>query len=125
MTFSASTIRMTAVLAALATLQACSKPQQNVFYDPWDQYKLGSVYDCGSIQVPDVRHNTLNAATPGFGCSHQSNLTVMVADSLDLQRPRAITPADEVARTRVFQAYREGQDTSAAPDAQGTDSLIQ
>ncbi len=125
MKYSSSTIRTAAVLSALTILQGCAPPQENVFYDPWDQYALGSVYDCGNIQVPDVRLNTQNAATPGFGCSHQSNLTVMVSDPADLQRPRAITPADQVARDRVLEAYREGQNTSTAPTARGTQGLIQ
>lgn len=125
MKYSSSTIRTAAVLSALTILQGCAPPQENVFYDPWDQYALGSVYDCGNIQVPDVRLNTQNAATPGFGCSHQSNLTVMVSEPADLQRPRAITPADQVARDRVLEAYREGQNTSTAPTARGTQGLIQ
>ncbi len=120
-----STTRTLAVLSALMVLQACSqKPQGNVFYDPWDQYQLGKVYDCGDIQVPDIRYNTQNAATPGFGCSHQSNMTVMIENPADLSRPRAMTPADEVARARVLQAYRTGQATDTAPSARGTRELI-
>jgi type IV pilus biogenesis protein CpaD/CtpE len=120
-----STTRTLAVLSALAVLQGCSqKPQQNVFYDPFDQYELGKVYDCGDIQVPDIRLNTQNAATPGFGCAHQSNLTVMVDDPADLTRPRVMTPADEVARARVLRAYREGNETNTAPTARGTRELI-
>lgn len=125
MKYSKSTIRTAAVLSALTVLQGCAPPQENVYYDPWDQYKLGSVYDCGSIQVPDIRLNTQNAATPGFGCSHQSNLTVMVAKPADLQQPRTMTPADPEARDRVLTAYREGSDTSTAPEAGGTTSLIE
>lgn len=125
MKYSSSTIRTAAVLSALTILQGCAPPQENVFYDPWDQYALGSVYDCGNIQVPDVRLNTQNAATPGFGCSHQSNLTVMVSEPADLQRPRAMTPADQAVRDRVLEAYREGQNTSTAPTARGTQGLIQ
>ncbi len=121
-----NTTRTLAVLSALTVLQACSqKPQENVFYDPFDQYQLGKVYDCGDIQVPDIRLNTQNAATPGFGCSHQSNMAVMVDDPADLSRPRVMTPADEVARVRVLNAYREGQATSTAPDAEGTRGLIE
>jgi len=117
--------RFAALLTALFALQGCGPPQQNVFYDPWDQYTLGKVYDCGDIQVPDMRHNTQNSATPGFGCSHQSNMTLMVADPADLTRPRAMTPPDAQARQRVLQAYRDGDATSTAPDAKGTTSLIE
>lgn len=125
MTRPVNATRTAALAAALLALQGCAPPQQNVYYDPWDQYQLGKVYDCGDIQVPDIRHNTQNAATPGFGCSHQSNMTVMIADPQDLTRPRAETPADEQARQRVLQAYRDGEATSVAPDAAGTSSLIE
>lgn len=125
MTHRSTTTRTAVLLAALVALQGCAKKQENVFYDPWDQYALGKVYDCGDIQVPDLRHNTLNAATPGFGCSHQSNMTLMVADPADLSTPREMTPADEQARLRVLQAYREGTATSTAPDATGTTNLIE
>lgn len=116
--------RTMAVVAALAALQGCAPPQENVFYDPFEQYQLGKVYNCGDIDVPDFRHNTENAATPGFGCSHQSNLTVMVSDPADLVRAREMTPADEKARLRVITAYRKGSDTTAAPIARGTRELI-
>jgi len=113
------------MLAAVIALQGCAKPQENVFYDPWDQYELGKVYDCGDIQMPDMRHNTQNSATPGFGCSHQSNMTVMISDPADLSRPRAMTPADPQTRQRVLEAYRAGEATSVAPDASGTTNLIE
>ncbi len=116
--------RSIAILAALAALQGCAPPQQNVFNDPFEQYELGKVYDCGDIQVPDFRLNHENSATPGFGCAHQSNMTVMISDPADLVRPRAMTPADEKARFRVINAYREGDDTTAAPTARGTRELI-
>ena len=125
MTKPANTLRITAVLAALTVLQGCSKPQENVFYDPWDQYELGKVYDCGDIQIPDIRQNTQNSATPGFGCSHQSNLSVMVADPNDLVRPRELSPPDAQARQRVLDAYRNGTATGVAPSAAGTSSLIE
>ncbi len=125
MKYSNSTIRAAAVLSALTVLQGCAPPQENVFYDPWDQYALGHVYDCGNIQVPDVRLNTENSATPGFGCAHQSNLTVMISDPADLQRPRASTPPDAQARARVLTAYRDGDETSTAPAASGSQGLIE
>jgi len=125
MTNTVNTTRILSLCAALLALQGCAPPQQNVYYDPWNQYELGKVYDCGEVQMPDMRHNTQNAATPGFGCSHQSNITAMIADPQDLTRPRAMTPADEQARQRVLQAYRDGEATSTAPDAAGTTNLIQ
>ena len=124
MTRAVNTIRVAAVSAVLAALQGCAPPQKDVFYDPWDEYQLGRIYDCGDIQVPDVRFNTQNAATPGLGCAHQSNLTVVVADPADLVRPRAETPPDEDARLRVIEAYRDGRTTAAAPEARGTKELI-
>ena len=126
----ARTFARAAALAALAaTTAGCSwmssinEPAQRT-PGPYDLYKLGSVYDCAAIARPDMRENTTNEATPGFGCAHQSNLTVMVAEPADLQRPRAVTPADDAARKRVRDAYRDGGRTSVGPGAQGTSSLI-
>ncbi len=118
-------IRLSALLAVLALAQGCAREQKDAFYDPWQEYELGKVYDCGDIQQPDMRHNTQNAATPGFGCSHQSNMAVMIADPSDLVRPRAMTPSDPQARQRVLEAYRTGDSTATAPDARGTTDLIQ
>lgn len=122
MTYAMTPRRLSALLIALATLQGCAKQQQNVFYDPWKQYELGKVYDCGDIQMPDMRHNTENSATPGFGCSHQSNMTLMVADPNDLVRARPMTPPSPQARQRVLEEYIGGElETSNA----GTPDLIQ
>ncbi len=117
--------RTMALIVALVALQGCAPPQPHAFHDPFEQYELGKVYDCGDIKVGDARLNTQNAATPGFGCSHQSNLTVMVSDPADLVRPREMTPPDAQARQRVLEAYRDGSDTTAAPAARGTRELIQ
>jgi len=125
MTNTVRTTRTLALCAALLALQGCAPPQQNVYYDPWDQYELGKVHDCGDVQMPDMRHNTQNSATPGFGCSHQSNITAMIADPQDLTRPRVMTPADEQARQRVLEAYREGSSTGSASNPGGATSLIQ
>lgn len=116
---------VTTLFAVLVVLQGCSPPQQNVFHDPYEQFALGKVYDCGDIQQTDYRLNHANSASPSFGCSHQSNLSLMIVDPADLTRPREMTPADEVARLRVLNAYREGGDTTAAPTARGTRALIQ
>jgi len=125
MTNTVNTTRTLALCAALLALQGCAPPQKNVYYDPWDQYELGRAHDCGDIQMPDMRHNTQNAATPGFGCSHQSTIAAMVVDPQDLTRPRATTPPDEQARRRVLEAYREGASTGSAPSAGGATNLIQ
>lgn len=116
----------TAALSALLAVQACNsvQPPQSA-HDPWENYKLGSVYDCDRLAQPDLRVNPQNTPSPGFGCAHQSNITLMAADPADLQRPRASTPADPTARQRVLDDYREGRDTSKAKGAQGTQGLIE
>lgn len=116
----------TAAVSALLALQACSgHPSTMQEHDPWALYKLGSVYDCDAGPRPDMRLNTENTATPGFGCAHQSNITTMAANPADLQRARAMSPADSAARQRVIDAYRDGKDTSTATGAKGTQELIE
>ena len=118
-------VRM-AALSALVTLTAChnnSTPQSA--HDPWHNYKLGTVYDCEKAGAPDMRHNSENLPSAGFGCAHQSNITLMAADPADLNTPRAMSPSDPFRSQRVLDAYREGQDTTSAKRAEGTQALIQ
>lgn len=123
-------VRM-AALSALVTLGACNgynpdAPQTpQAAYDPWETYKLGNVYDCKAEGAPDIRMNEQNKPTKGFGCSHQSNITLMAANPEDLHTPRAMTPADPRRTQRVYDAYGEGQDTTTARRAQGTQALIE
>lgn len=117
----------TAAVSALFALQACSMGDQASLadHDPYELYKYGNVYQCDQIAQPDMRTNSQQTPTPGFGCAHRSNFTAMVANPEDLEQARAMTPADAAARDRVFQAYREGKDTSVAKRAQGTQGLIE
>lgn len=123
---SKKTIARMAALSALVTLTAChtSRDPQSA-HDPWETYKLGSVYDCDQIAQPDMRHNVNNTLSAGFGCAHQSNITVMAANPKDLQTPRAMTPRDAYSQQRVLDAYREGEDTTSAKPAQGTQQLVE
>jgi len=117
----------TAALSALLVLQACSSGMQasQAEHDPWELYKLGSVYDCDQVGAPDQRVNPQNLPTPGYGCAHQSNITLMVADPEDLHRARPSTPADTTSRQRVLEAYREGSATGTGTGVQGTQGLIE
>ena len=123
-----SIVRM-AALSSLAALTACGSldvPEAPLSaYDPWQTYKLGTVYDCQAAGAPDIRHNPLTLPTAGFGCAHQSNITLMAQNPEDLQTPRALTPSDPFRTQRVLDAYREGQDTTSAKRAEGTQELIQ
>ena len=122
-----ASLRAAAVLSAMAALAGCTPhyPQEQTFHDPWKQYELGRIHECNQNGTVDQRLNGANAATPGFGCAHQSNLTLIVADPQDLERPRVMTPADPIVRDRVLQAYRAGENTSAAPDAEGAQALVE
>jgi len=117
----------TAALSALLVLQACDRGAQPTLaeHDPWQQYKLGSVFDCDQVGAPDYRQNYENVPTPGFGCAHQSNISAMAADPEDLQRSRALTPADKTARARVIDAYRDGQNTAVNTGTEGTQELVE
>ena len=123
------TARRLTALAALAALQACHSgavaPYPIAAYDPWKTYKLGNVYECDKIVVPDIRQNHDQLPTPGFGCAHQSNITLMAANPSDLTVPRPMTPSDPRRTQRIYEAYGEGEDTSTARDAEGTQQLIE
>ena len=124
------TIVRMAALSTLVALSACQslvdpvQPPQAA-HDPWEIYKLGSVYDCEAAGAPDVRLNPQNTPTPGFGCAHQSNITLMASNPADLTTPRASTPTDPRRVLRVYEAYGAGQDTTTARGAEGTQALIQ
>lgn len=54
-----------------------------------------------------------NRSASNFGCAVTANLAAQIEDPRDIQRPRALTPADAGRRTVVFDAYRGGKPTSA------------
>ena len=122
-------VRMTA-LSALVMLSACSgafdapQPPQAA-HDPWETFKLGTVYDCDQIATPDIRINPQNLPTPDFGCAHQSNITLSVANPEDLHTPRALTPGDPIRSQRVLDAYRAGESTATVAPVRGTQELIE
>ncbi len=123
------TIVRMAALSALVTLGACHtadipQPPQAA-HDPWETYKLGTVYDCDQIEVGDIRLNPQSLPTADFGCAHQSNITLMAAKPEDLHTPRAMTPADPRRIQRVYEAYGAGEDTTTARRAEGTQQLIE
>lgn len=124
------TIVRTAALSALVVLGACQslvdpvQPPQAA-HDPWEIYKLGTVYDCDAAGAPDIRVNPQNTPTPGFGCAHQSNITLMAANPEDLTTPRPTTPTDPRRVLRVYEAYGLGEDTGTARGTQGTQALIE
>lgn len=120
-------LRAAAVLSAMAVLAGCTPhfAEKDTYYDPWQKYELGQVYQCNDGGKVDQRMNGANAATPGFGCAHQSNLALIVSDPQDLVRARDMTPADQEVRQRVLQAYRAGESTSVAPDAEGAQALVE
>lgn len=80
---------------------------------------------CGNWEK-DIGRSHDNHTWDNFGCAHQHNLAVMVADPLDLKRPRATTPVDVDRRTVVIKAYREGKTTSSerSEDEKGTVSDV-
>jgi type IV pilus biogenesis protein CpaD/CtpE len=54
-----------------------------------------------------------------FGCANRANLAAMVADPADLDRGRALAPAQGDAAIAAVQRYRKGQVTPLP--ASGTD----
>jgi pilus assembly protein CpaD len=59
-----------------------------------------------------------NLRSPNFGCATQNNLAAMIADPHDLVEPSPSTAADTPSRIRAIRAYREGEVTSSATDAE-------
>jgi pilus assembly protein CpaD len=71
---------------------------------------------CGNWSDLSVTYD--NEPYANFGCATQNNLAAMVANPLDLEGPRAMTPPDYWRRNKVFNDYREGNTTSSAVDEQ-------
>jgi pilus assembly protein CpaD len=68
-----------------------------------------------------------NTQTYDFGCSAQQNLAAMVADTGDLVRPRATTPANGARRANVIQFFVDhgniGWEPEPAKGLLGTDAM--
>ncbi|WP_461343446.1 CpaD family pilus assembly protein [Brevundimonas sp. GN22] len=54
-----------------------------------------------------------NDGASNFGCAVNANLAAQIADPNDIVAPRTMTPPSAQRRTVVFEAYRQGQATSA------------
>ena len=54
-----------------------------------------------------------NQSASNFGCAVTANLAAQIEDPRDIQRPRAMTPAEAGRRTVVFDLYRLGKPTAA------------
>jgi len=80
--------------------------------------------DCGIWEKSMITRD--NQPWDNFGCAGQHNLAAMVADPLDLERPRDTTPIDVDRRTVVYKAYREGTKTASerSADEKGTISDV-
>jgi pilus assembly protein CpaD len=70
--------------------------------------------ECGAW--PDnVTHTKENLPYDNFGCAQQNNLAAMVANPMDFEVPRAMTPSDPMRRGQVFTDYRTPK-TPATPE---------
>lgn len=82
-------------------------------------------YERLAASAPDCSRNwdnlvstKSNEVSKHFGCAAATNMAAMIADPRDLQRPRAVTPADAGRRAFVLDKYRQGQPTASAKDEQ-------
>lgn len=57
-----------------------------------------------------------NAGSSNFGCAVNANLAAQISDPRDIVSPRASTPLNAQRRTVVYEAYRQGQVSSAQRD---------
>jgi pilus assembly protein CpaD len=68
---------------------------------------------------PDsVTANRQNTAYDNFGCTQQHNLAAMVANPMDFEVPRAMTPSDAMRRGQVFTDYRTPKSPATPEDRQ-------
>lgn len=67
---------------------------------------------CGS-QWGSLGRTGNNDGASNFGCAVNANLAAQIADPNDIVAPRTMTPPSAQRRTVVFDAYRQGQATSA------------
>jgi pilus assembly protein CpaD len=67
---------------------------------------------CGS-QWGNLGRTGNNDGASNFGCAVNANLAAQIADPNDIVAPRTMTPPSAQRRTVVFDAYRQGQATSA------------
>lgn len=73
------------------------------------------VPQCGT-QWGNLSSTAQNSGASNFGCAVNANLAAQIADPNDIRTPRAMTPPSAQRRTVVFEAYRQGNATSAAPE---------
>jgi len=71
-----------------------------------------SVPRCGT-QWGNLSRTGNNDGASNFGCAVNANLAAQIADPNDIVAPRTMTPPSAQRRTVVFDAYRQGQTTSA------------
>lgn len=55
-----------------------------------------------------------------LGCTNRANLKAMVADPADLQRGRALSPADGVRESHAIEAYEVGPGKKVDADSPAT-----
>lgn len=95
------------------------------FVFSFTRYVASVERECGDWEK-DFTSDRNNQEWSNFGCAAQQNLAAMVADPLDLKRPRATTPIDVDRRTVVIKGYREGTATATerAAGEKGTVSEV-
>lgn len=84
---------------------------------------IASVPRCGA-QWGNLSRTGENTVASNFGCAVNANLAAQIADPRDIVAPRAMTPPNAQRRTVVFEAYRQGQPTSAQREALLADSEV-
>ena len=70
--------------------------------------------DCQSVAAYDLGNISSNNELGNFGCSVRYNLAAMIADPGDLLASRELDPRDSRRVSVIMEAYRQGEDTSAA-----------
>jgi pilus assembly protein CpaD len=73
-------------------------------------------HECGKwpedLGTSNIRFSATNQPYWNLGCAYQSNIAAMVADPIDLERPRAEGRIDTARRMSNIEKLREGADPS-------------
>lgn len=84
---------------------------------------VAKVPRCGEVWGNLARTGE-NAGASNFGCAVTANLAAQIANPRDIVAPRASTPVNAQRRTVVYEAYRNGQNTSAAREGLLSDARV-
>ncbi len=80
-------------------------------------------FKCGQRNA-QISPNPTNMVHPDMGCSLRANMTAIISNPADLERPRVRQPGSGMRRSRVIQNHNAGQPTESTRGDSETASSI-